>query len=356
VVYTITLVVSHEIHLKERPIGMPTNENFEIVEVQIPELSDGEFLVRNIWMSVDPYMRNRMTERKSYVPPFELGKTLEGGCVGKAVESKNNQFTVGDYVLGMKGWREYWKSDGNPASGISKIDPNKGPIQLFLGIFGMTGLTAYVGLLRIGQLKEGETVFVSAASGAVGSVVCQIAKVKGCYVIGSAGSKEKVNWLVNNAAVDYAFNYKELRDENISIELRKAYLQSSSYSEEEGIDLYFDNVGGKHLEAALDNMKTFGRIVLCGMISEYNATSPIHGPSNIFLAIRKRLRLQGFAFSDHYDMTNQFLNDMTKWVKEGKIKWKETIFEGLENAPKAFIALFNGENFGKTLVKIDPVC
>ena len=157
-------------------------------------------------------------------------------------------------------------------------------------------------------------------------------------------------------AVDYAFNYKELRDENISIELRKAYLQSSSYSEEEGIDLYFDNVGGKHLEAALDNMKTFGRIVLCGMISEYNATSPIHGPSNIFLAIRKRLRLQGFAFSDHYDMTNQFLNDMTKWVKEGKIKWKETIFEGLENAPKAFIALFNGENFGKTLVKIDPVC
>jgi NADPH-dependent curcumin reductase CurA len=159
------LVVSHEIHLKERPIGMPTNENFEIVEVQVPEPRDSEFLIRNIWISVDPYMRGRMRERKSYVPPFELGKALEGGCVGKVVDSKNNQFAVGDYVLEMKGWREYWISDGNLASGISKIDPNRGPIQLFLGIFGMTELTAYIGLLRIGQLKEGETVFVSAASG-----------------------------------------------------------------------------------------------------------------------------------------------------------------------------------------------
>ncbi|MGA9153514.1 MAG: NADP-dependent oxidoreductase, partial [Candidatus Nitrosopolaris sp.] len=213
------MVVSHEIHLKERPIGMPTNENFEIAEVQIPEPRDGEFLVRNIWMSVDPYMRGRMRECKSCIPPFELGNALEGGCVGKVVESKNKQFAVGDYVLGMKGWREYWISDGNPASSISKIDPNRGPIQLFPGIFGMTGLTAYVGLLRIGQLKEGETVFVSAASGAVGSIVCQIAKAKGCYVIGSAGSKEKVNWLINNVGVDYAFNYKELSDENISTEL-----------------------------------------------------------------------------------------------------------------------------------------
>src|SRR5215469_15447768 len=295
---------------------MPTNENFKQVEVEVPEPRDGEFLVRNIWMSVDPYMRGRMTERKSYVPPFELGKSLEGACVGKVVESKNNQFAVEDYVLGMKGWREYWISDGNPASGVTKIDPNMGPIQLFLGIYGMTGLTAYVGLLRIGQLKAGETVFVSAASGAVGSVVCQIAKAKGCYVIGSAGSKEKVGWLANNAGVDYAFNYKELRDENMSTELKKAYSKSS---EEEGIDFYFDNVGGKHLEDALDNMKTFGRKVLCGMISQYNATSTTPGPANIFLAITKRLRLQGFIVTDHYDMTNQFLNDMTKWVKEGKI-------------------------------------
>jgi NADPH-dependent curcumin reductase CurA len=325
---------------------MPTNENFELVEVQIPEPRDGQFLVRNMWMSVDPYMRGRMTERKSYVPPFEIGKSLEGGCVGKVVESKNNQFAVRDYVLGMNGWREYWISDSGPASGVSKIDPNIGPIQFFLGLFGMTGLTAYVGLLRIGQLKEGETVFVSAASGAVGSVVCQIAKIKGCYVIGSAGSKEKVTWLMKDAGIDYAFNYRELED-NISKELGKAY-------QTEGIDLYFDNVGGKHLEAALDHMKAFGRIVLCGMISQYNATSPTPGPANIFQGITKRLRLQGFIVRDHYDMLNEFHGNMAKWVNERKIKWKETVFEGLENAPKAFVALFNGENFGKTLVKIGP--
>jgi NADPH-dependent curcumin reductase CurA len=222
-----------------------------------------------------------------------------------------------------------------------------GPIQHFLGIFGMTGLTAYVGLLRIGQLKEGETVFVSAASGAVGSVVCQIAKIKSCYVIGSAGSEDKVKWLISDAGIDYAFNYKELKSD-ISTELVKA-----EYSKN-GIDLYFDNVGGDHLEAALNHMKTFGRIVLCGMISQYNATSLTPGPSNIFLAITKRLRLQGFIVRDHYDILNQFHADISKWISEGKIKWEETIFEGLENAPKAFIALFNGENFGKTLVRIGP--
>ena len=341
------MVVSREIRLKERPIGMPAYENFELAEAQIPDPANGEFLVRNTWMTVDPYMRGRMTERKSYVPPFELGKALEGGCIGKVVESKNDQFAVGDYVLGMNGWREYWRSDGGSSSDVSKIDPNLAPIQLFLGIFGMTGLAAYVGLLRIGQLKEVETVFVSAASGAVGSVVCQIAKIKGCYVIGSAGSNEKVKWLINEAGIDYAFNYKELKD-GISAELGKVHKSV------DGIDLYYDNVGGNHLEAALDHMKTYGRIVLCGMISQYNATSSTPGPMNLFLAITKRLKLQGFIVRDHYDMLNQFHTDMSKWVNEGKIKWKETIFEGLENAPKAFIALFNGENVGKTLVKIGP--
>jgi NADPH-dependent curcumin reductase CurA len=328
-------------------VGVPTHQNFELAETQVPNPKEGEFLVRNIWMSVDPYMRGRMTERKSYVPPFELGKALEGACVGKILESKNNQFPVGSYVLGISGWREYWVSDGSSGSGVSKIDPNMGPIQHFLGIFGMTGLTAYVGLLRIGQLKEGETVFVSAASGAVGSVVCQIAKIKSCYVIGSAGSEDKVKWLISDAGIDYAFNYKELKSD-ISTELVKA-----EYSKN-GIDLYFDNVGGDHLEAALNHMKTFGRIVLCGMISQYNATSLTPGPSNIFLAITKRLRLQGFIVRDHYDILNQFHADISKWISEGKIKWEETIFEGLENAPKAFIALFNGENFGKTLVRIGP--
>ena len=319
---------------------MPTFEKFELAETQIPGPSRGEILVRNIWISVDPYMRGRMTEHKSYVPPFELGKALEGGCIGKVVESKNDQFSVGDHVIGMKGWREYWISDGvSNSSDVSKIDPNIGPIQLFLGTFGMTGLTAYVGLLKIGQLKKAETVFVSAASGAVGSVACQIAKINGCYVIGSAGSDDKVKWIANEAWVDYAFNYKELKN-SISAELEKIDTPTA------GIDLYFDNVGGNHLEAALDQMKPFSRIVLCGMISQYNETSPTPGPTNMFLAITKRLNLQGFIVRDHFGTLNQFYTDMSKWVNEGKIKWKETIFEGLENSPKAFIALFNGENFG----------
>jgi NADPH-dependent curcumin reductase CurA len=208
----------------------------------------------------------------------------------------------------------------------------------------MTGLTAYVGLLKIGELKDKETVFVSAASDAVGSIVCQIAKIKRCHVIGSAGSEEKVKWLVDQAGIDYAFNYKKVDD--ISSELLKVCPNK--------IDLYYDNVGGKHLEAALDNMKTFGRIVLCGMISQYNANSPIPGPSNLFLAIANRLKLQGFIVRDHYDMLNEFHDAMTKWVSEGRIKWKETVIEGIENAPKAFLGLFKGENFGKMLVKIGP--
>jgi NADPH-dependent curcumin reductase CurA len=335
--------VSKEIFLTEYPYGMPTENNFKLVQVHIPEpTKEGEFLVRNIWMSVDPYMRGRMREgSNSYIPPFKLGQPLEGACVGQIITSNNNQFTVGEYVLGMLGWREYWLSNG---SDVIKVNPNIAPIQSFLGTFGMTGLTAYVGLLKIGALKDGDIVFVSAASGAVGSVVCQIAKTKGCHVIGSAGSEEKVKWLVDQAEIDNAFNYKEVND--ISEHLRKVCPDK--------IDIYFDNVGGKHLEAALGNMKTFGRIVLCGMISQYNSSSPLPGPSNLMLAITNRLKLQGFIVRDHYNMLNEFHGVMAKWVTEGKMKWKETVSEGIENAPKAFLGLFKGENFGKMLVKIGP--
>jgi NADPH-dependent curcumin reductase CurA len=329
---------------------MPTESNFELVKVNISDPKEGEFLVRNIWMSVDPYMRGRMEETKSYIPSFQLGKPLEGGCIGQIIKSKNNQFRVGEYVLGnFFGWREYWLSNGN--GDVMKIDPKIAPIQWHLGILGMTGLTAYVGLLKIGQLNgdSDNTIFVSAASGAVGSVACQIAKIKGCHVVGSVGSQEKVKWLLNKAGIDYAFNYKEVGENNISSELRKSC--------SDGIDIYFDNVGGKHLEAAIDNMKIFGRILLCGMISQYNlsSSSSLHaGPSNLFLAITNRLKLQGFIVRDHYNMLNEFYADMSKWVSEGKIKWNETVFEGLENAPKAFLALFKGENTGKMLVKIGP--
>jgi NADPH-dependent curcumin reductase CurA len=338
------LRTGQEIRLKQYPKGMPTQEIFELAKVDVPEPKEGEFLVRNIWMSVDPYMRGRMRspqETKSYISSFQLNKSLDGACVGQIIESKNNEFTVGEYILGNFGWREYWLSNGN---NVLKIDSKIVPIQSFLGVLGMTGLTAYVGLLKIGQLHEGkDTAFVSAASGAVGSIASQIAKIKGCHVVGSAGSEEKVEWLLDETKIDYAFNYKTVGKNNISSELKKAC--------PEGIDLYFDNVGGKHLEAAIDNMKPFGRVVLCGMISQYNAVTPYAVP-NLFLAITNRLRLHGFIVRDHYDMLNEFHSSMIKWINEGKIKWKETIVEGLENAPNAFIGLFKGENFGKMLVKI----
>ena len=292
-------------------------------------------------MSVDPYMRGRMFERKSYAPPFQLGEPLDGGCVGQVVQSESTEFRVGDYVLGMSGWREYFVSDG---SGLTRIDPNLAPIQAYLGVVGMPGMTAYIGLLDFGQPQEGNTVFVSAASGAVGSIVCQIAKIKGCRVVGSAGSDEKVAWLLNEAGIDAAFNYKKLIDLQVAL---GRHCPS-------GIDVYFENVGGAHLEAALTHMNSFGRVVLCGMISQYNVTEPQPGPSNLVVAVSRRLTLKGFIVSDHFDRLPQFYADVGKWIAEGRITWKETIVDGIENAPNAFIGLFRGENFGKMLVKIGP--
>lgn len=339
--------INHLIQLKQRPVGVPTESNFEFVKTTVPIPTEGQFLVRNIWMSVDPYMRGRMRGMKSYIPPFQLDKPLEGASVGQVIESKYNQFKVGDYVLSNFGWREYWLSSGG--NGVTKIDPKIAPLQSYLGIMGLTGLTAYVGLLKIGELKDNvgvdNTVFISAAAGAVGSAACQIAKINGCHVVGSTGSQEKLKWLIDEAKIDNAFNYNEIGEGNLSSELRKFCPN--------GIDMYFDNVGGKHLEAALDNMKIFGRVVLCGMMSEYNViTSPPPGPSNLFLAIVNRLKLQGFIVRDHYNMLSEFHAQMSKWISEGKIKWNETVYEGLENAPKAFIALFEGKNTGKMLVRI----
>ena len=241
----------------------------------------------------------------------------------------------------MQGWREYFISEG---SDLSAVDPALAPIRAFLGTMGMPGMTAYVGLLDIGQLKDGETVFVSAASGAVGSIVCQIAKIKGCRVVGSAGSEKKVDWLLSDAGIDVAFNYKNIDD--LTVELAHAC--------PDGIDVYFDNVGGDHLEAAIQHMNNLGRIVLCGMISLYNATEPTPGPRNLSYAIGRRLSLQGFIVSDHYDRLPQFYADMGTWIGQGKIRWRETIVDGIENAPRAFIGLFKGDNLGKMLVQVGP--
>ncbi len=336
-----TALKSREVRLKNRPAGLPSETDFELAEVDVPAPAPGQVRVRNIYMSVDPYMRGRMNDRKSYVPPFQIGRPLEGGCVGQVVDSNDGPFQTGDYVLGMLGWRESYISDNQ---GLVKIDPDLAPIQSYLGTFGMPGLTAYTGLLSIGQPKAGETVFVSAASGAVGSVVCQIAKLKGCRVVGSAGSDEKISWLLDEAGIDAAFNYKKAK--NVIAEVGRLCPQ--------GIDVYFENVGGVHLEAALEHMNDYGRIVLCGMISGYNATEPVAGPANLFQIILKRLTMQGFIVTDHFDNMLQFYEDMGKWTTAGKIKWKETVVEGLENAPGAFVGLFRGQNFGKMLVKIGP--
>ena len=336
-------ILSREIRLKNRPVGMPGEADFELAETEISEISDGQILIRNIYMSVDPYMRGRMYDRKSYAPPFQINQPLEGGCVGQVVSSRNDKFAPGDCVMSMLGWREYAVSNG---SGITKVDPNLFPIQRYLGAAGMPGMTAYVGLLDIGKLKDGETVFVSAASGAVGSIVCQIAKLKGCRVIGSAGSDEKTAWLKEEAGIDAAFNYKKV--DNLIAEVGK---HCSG-----GIDVYFENVGGEHLVAALEHMNTFGRLVMCGMISNYNATEPVPGPPNLSHTVSKQLTLRGFIVGDHMRELSQFHADMATWTGEGKIKVKETVVEGIENAPTAFIGLFKGENFGKMLVKLgaDP--
>jgi len=334
---------NREIHLRRRPNGMPVADDFALVERPIPEPGPGQFLVRNIYMSVDPYMRGRMMDRKSYVPPFQIGEALDGGAVGRVVRSQHADFAAGDYVCGFAsgGWREYHVSDG---AMTQKVDPNLVPLGAYLGVVGMPGLTAYTSLLRIGEPKEGETIFVSAASGAVGSVVCQIAKLKGCRVVGSAGSDEKVRWLQEVAGVDVAINYRTCGD----------LLGAVSAACPNGIDIYYENVGGEHLEVALELMNKFGRLVMCGMISMYNATEPPPGPRNLVYVVGKSLKMQGFIVSDFIDMVPQFYGDMATWIGAGKIRWQETVLEGIENAPKAFLGLFTGDNAGKMLVRLAP--
>ncbi len=332
------------IRLKARPVGMPTENDFELAQVSVAEPAEGQIQVRNIWMSVDPYMRGRMVERESYVPPFQIGEPLQGGAIGQVVASRHPDFAVGDYVNNFNGWQEAFVA---PVEGITKVDPKIAPIQSFLGALGMPGLTAYAGLMGIGKPKEGETVLVSAASGAVGTVVCQIARNLGCRVIGTAGSAEKCDWLRDTLKVDAAINYKEHRG--------AAALEAAiSAHAPKGVDIYFDNVGGDHLEAAISVLNPFGRVPVCGMIAQYNDTALPPGPPNIIMTVPKRLHIQGFIVSDHFDQLPAFLGDMAKWVSEGRMTWKETVYEGIENAPSAFIGLFEGANFGKMLVRIGP--
>lgn len=328
-----------EIRLVSRPVGMPSAENFELVEVDLPEPTDGQVLVRNHFMSVDPYMRGRMNDVKSYVPPFELGKALEGGAVGEVVASANPALAVGDLVLHNLGWRDVALVPDNGARRVEAIEGVS--LSAYLGILGMPGLTAYVGLLDIAEFKPGDAVFVSGAAGAVGSVAGQIAKARGASrVIGSAGTASKVAWL-RDIGFDAAFDYHE---GPVRTRLKEAA--------PDGIDVYFDNVGGEHLEAAISALKPFGRVAMCGAISAYNATDPPQGPNNLSLAVGKRLTLRGYIVSDHNRRMKEYLPEMSTWLAEGKVHWQETVVEGLENAIDAFRGLLAGENIGKMVVKL----
>lgn len=323
-------------HLKSRPEGMPTTDNFELKEIKLPPLDKGMIRIRNRWLSVDPYMRGRMNEGKSYVPPFEVGQPLEGGAVGEVVESDAEGFAPGDLVQHMGGWRDEAVVAARTATRLPDLGAEP---QQFLAVLGTTGATAYFGLLDAASAKEGDIVFVSAAAGAVGSVVVQIAKARGMTVIGSAGGKEKCDY-VRSLGADHVIDYR-------AGGLVKA-LQAASPT---GIDVYFDNVGGSHLDAALAGARNHARFAICGMIEGYNKREP----TTLKFAMRiiaARVRLQGFLVFDYFPRMAEFYRDMAPWLKSGAVKSRETIVDGLEQAPDAFLGLFKGANVGKMLVRL----
>jgi NADPH-dependent curcumin reductase CurA len=329
-----TMEKNRDIRLAARPDGLPKPSDFHVYESAIPSPGEGQVLVRNLYMSVDPYMRGRLSGAASYVSPFQIGEVLSGGAIGKVTGGGTEGLKIGDYVISQNGWREWFVSDGKA---LRKIDPTTAPLAAYLGVLGMTGMTAYVGMTKIGGVKEDDRVLVSAAAGAVGSIVCQIARNLGCRTVGIAGTDEKCAYLRNELKIR-AINYR-------NGDLAEA-IQAESPS---GIDLFFDNVGGSQLAAALEAMRTHGRIVACGMIETYNGGGAHPALSPI---VTKRLTMRGFIVGDHLDLRERFERDMTRGIKEGKISWRETIVEGIENAPAALIGLFTGANIGKMVVKL----
>ena len=339
-------MTNRRVLLKSRPVGEPKPTDFEIADSPAPKPQDGEILVRTIWLSLDPYMRGRMNDVKSYAASVELGQPMVGGTVGEVVESRDAAFAPGDFVLSYGGWQTYHvaKSAGARvgAFGPMKLDPKAAPISTALGVLGMPGMTAYVGLYDLGQPKPGETVVVSAAAGAVGSAVGQLAKIRGCRAIGIAGSKDKCEYVVRELGFDACVLY---RTPDLAAELRDACPK--------GIDVYFDNVGGDVLKAVLRLVNPFARIPLCGIISQYNATELPAGP-NLAPVLVNRVTIRGFIVSDHVDRMPQFLADCARWVREGRLKYREDIVDGLDHAPEAFIGLLRGRNTGKMLVQVSP--
>lgn len=331
--------MNKQITLAARPVGFPKESDFKLVESPLPSPESGQILVRALYLSVDPYMRGRMNAAKSYAPPVELGRVMVGGVVGQVVESRHPQFAAGEIVEGMFGWQQYALSDGQ---GVRKVDPQLAPISTALGVLGMPGMTAYFGLLEIGKPQPGETVVVSGAAGAVGSLVGQIAKLVGCHVVGIAGTDEKVRYLVEELGFDGAFNYHSTPN----------YLRKLMTLCPRGIDVYFDNVGGAITDAVVRLINVRARLVICGQISQYNLERPEMGPRWLWALIVKQARAEGFLVFQFADRFNEGLRQMAQWLRKGKLKYRENIIEGIENAPRAFLGLLKGENIGKQLVKV----
>jgi NADPH-dependent curcumin reductase CurA len=333
-------LTGREVHLATRPQGRPTPETFAVVEVGVPDPGPGQIVVHNRYMSVDPYMRGRMDDRKSYLPPFEVGQPMDGGAVGEVIAANDAPFEMGDVVFHNLGWREFAVLD---AAQAHRVDPDAAPsLSAYLGALGLTGLTAYAGLFDVAAMKPGDVVYVSAAAGAVGSLAGQIARLRGASrVIGSAGSATKVEYLTK-LGFDAAFNY---HDAPVRDQLRAAA--------PDGIDVYFDNVGGDHLAAALGRMRRFGRIALCGAVSMYHDTAaPPPGPANLPLAIGKRLTLRGFITGDHEHLRPEFVAEVGGWLRTGQLRADETVVDGIGNAPAAFLGMLRGDNLGKMVVRL----
>jgi NADPH-dependent curcumin reductase CurA len=331
--------VNRQIVLASRPVGAPRPSDFALVEAPLSRPAEGEVLSRTIYLSLDPYMRGRMSGARSYARSVELGQVIVGGTVSEVVESRAGSLRPGDIVLGYDGWQEYAVAS---ASALRKLDPQDAPISTALGVLGMPGLTAYVGLLDIGQPRSGETVVVSAAAGAVGSVVGQIARLKGCRVVGVAGAREKCDWVVKELGFDACVSHRE---GDLFGALAKACPA--------GIDVDFENVGGEVLGAVLRLINVGARIPLCGLISQYNAVETPAGP-DLRPLLFNRARIQGFIISDHLDRAPDFLREATQWLRAGQLKYREDVVDGLARAPEAFIGLLAGRNFGKLLVRVSP--
>ncbi len=334
-----TNIMNKQILLKSRPVGKPTLENFDIVNAPAVVAHQGEVLVKAQYISVDPYMRGRMSDAKSYVPPFEVGKPIEGGVVGEVIESKHSNYIVGDKVIGALAWQEI---QSVPAEKVTKLNSELAPMSYYLGILGMPGLTAYFGLLDIGKPTEGETVVVSGAAGAVGMVVGQIARIKGCRVVGIAGNDEKNSYLKNELHFDEVINY------NTTSDMEAAIADACP----NGVDIYFDNVGGEISDAVIANINKGARIILCGQISLYNNTEAAIGPRVQPTLLKKSALMQGFIVSNYLSRWPEGVSELAKWLTDGRLKYQQTITRGFENLPQAFIGLFEGKNTGKSLVEV----